>query len=113
VVLVAGTAAWLNWYALGLGVWLIAVAACSGFAGPAGVWAVDALAVGIPFLLMAAIRIGRSKLEDARYVQMEKTGSGVNALTAAALTHDGRAALGRYTAALRQLLDTAESVQRR
>lgn len=53
------------------------------------------------------------KLEDARYVQMEKTGSGVNTLTAVALTHDGRAALERYTAALRQLLDTAESAQRR
>ncbi len=53
------------------------------------------------------------KLEDARYVQMEKTGSGVNALTAVALTHDGRAALERYTAALRPLLDTAESAQRR
>lgn len=60
VVLVAGTAAWLNWYAFGLGVWLIAVAAFSGFAGPAAVWAVDALAVGIPFLLLAAIRIGRT-----------------------------------------------------
>jgi hypothetical protein len=60
VVLVAGTAAWLNWYAFGLGVWLIVVAACSGFAGPVGVWAVDALAVGIPFLLIAVIRIGRS-----------------------------------------------------
>ena len=53
------------------------------------------------------------KLEDARYVQMEKTGSGVNAVTAVALTHDGRAALERYTAALRQLLDAAESAQRR
>ncbi len=53
------------------------------------------------------------KLEDARYVQMEKTGSGVNTLTAVALTHDGRAALERYTAALRQLLDTAESAHRR
>jgi DNA-binding MarR family transcriptional regulator len=52
------------------------------------------------------------KLEDARYVQTEKTGSGVNALTTVALTHDGRAALERYTAALRQLLDTAESAQR-
>ena len=52
------------------------------------------------------------KLEDARYVQMEKTGSGVNALTTVALTHDGRAALERYTATLRQLLDTAESAQR-
>jgi hypothetical protein len=58
VVLVAGTAAWLNWYMFGLGIWLIAVAAGSGFAGPAGAWAVDALAVGIPFLLMAAIRLG-------------------------------------------------------
>jgi DNA-binding PadR family transcriptional regulator len=46
------------------------------------------------------------KLEDAGYVQMNKTGSGVNALTAVALTHDGRTALGRYTAVLRQLLDT-------
>ena len=53
------------------------------------------------------------KLEDARYVQMEKTGSGINAVTAVALTHDGRAALERYTAALRQLLDAAESAQRR
>lgn len=52
------------------------------------------------------------KLEDAGYVQMEKTGSGVNALTAVALTHDGRAALERYTVALRQLLDTAASAQR-
>jgi len=46
-------------YAFGLGVWLIAVAALSGFAGPVGVWAVDALAVGIPFLLLAAIPIRR------------------------------------------------------
>jgi hypothetical protein len=44
VVLAAGTAAWLNWYAFALGARLIAVAALSGFAGPAGVWAVDALA---------------------------------------------------------------------
>jgi hypothetical protein len=57
VVLVAGTAAWLNWWMFGLGCWLIAVAAASGFAGPAGTWAVDALAVGVPFLLMAAIRL--------------------------------------------------------
>jgi DNA-binding MarR family transcriptional regulator len=53
------------------------------------------------------------KLEDARYVQMEKTGSGVNALTTVALTHDGRAALEGYTAALRQLLDMAGPAQRR
>jgi hypothetical protein len=61
VVLAAGTAAWLNWYAFGLGVWLIAVAAFSGFAGPAGVWAVDALAVGVPFLVMAAITLARGR----------------------------------------------------
>ena len=53
------------------------------------------------------------KLEDAGYVQTEKTGSGVNALTTVALTHDGRGALERYTAVLRQLLDTAEPAQRR
>jgi hypothetical protein len=61
VVLVASTAAWLNWYLFGLGIWLIAVAALSGFAGPAGAWGVDALAVGIPFLLIAAITLVRSR----------------------------------------------------
>jgi hypothetical protein len=48
---------------------------------------------------------------DAGYVQTEKTGSGVNALTTVALTHDGRAALERYTTVPRQLLDTAEPAQ--
>jgi DNA-binding MarR family transcriptional regulator len=48
------------------------------------------------------------KLEDAGYVQTEKTGSGVNALTTVTLTHYGRAALERYTTVLRQLLDAAE-----
>jgi hypothetical protein len=61
VILVAGTAAWLNWYMFGLGIWLIAVAACSGFAGPAGAWAVDALAVGVPLLLMAVIPLARGR----------------------------------------------------
>lgn len=51
------------------------------------------------------------KLNDAGYVQTNKTGSGVNALTTVALTHDGRVALERYTAVLRQLLDTAELAQ--
>jgi len=37
------------------------VAAFSGFAGPAGVWAMDALAVGIPFLVMAAITLARGR----------------------------------------------------
>jgi DNA-binding MarR family transcriptional regulator len=47
------------------------------------------------------------KLDDAGYIQMNKSGSGVNALTTANLTPDGRAALRRYTAVLRQLLDSA------
>jgi DNA-binding MarR family transcriptional regulator len=47
------------------------------------------------------------KLEDAGYVQMEKSGSGVNATTAVSMTAPGRAALDRYTTALRTLLDSA------
>ena len=47
------------------------------------------------------------KLEDAGYVTTVKTGAGVTARTSVSLTHDGRAALARYTAALRQLLDAA------
>ena len=53
------------------------------------------------------------KLEDAGYVQTEKTGSGTSALTTVALTHQGRAALDRYTAVLRQLLDTAGPASQR
>lgn len=49
------------------------------------------------------------KLGDAGYVQTSKTGSGVNALTTVALTRDGRAALDRYSAALRELLAQAEA----
>jgi DNA-binding transcriptional ArsR family regulator len=48
------------------------------------------------------------KLDDAGYVQTNKTGSGVNALTQVALTLDGRVALDRYSAALRELLARAE-----
>jgi DNA-binding MarR family transcriptional regulator len=51
------------------------------------------------------------KLEGAGYVRTDKSGSGVNALTTVSLTYDGRAALDRYTAVLRQLLDTAEPTQ--
>jgi DNA-binding MarR family transcriptional regulator len=47
------------------------------------------------------------KLEDAGYVTTVKSGSGVTARTAVTLTHAGRAALERYTATLRQLLDSA------
>jgi DNA-binding MarR family transcriptional regulator len=53
------------------------------------------------------------KLDDAGYVRTNKTGSGVNALTTIALTHEGRAALERYSIVLRQLLDAAEPVQQR
>jgi hypothetical protein len=59
VVLVAATAASLNWYPFGLGVWLIVVAAFSGLAGPVGVWAVIALAVGVPFFAAGAIAFVR------------------------------------------------------
>jgi len=47
------------------------------------------------------------KLEDAGYVETEKTGSGVNATTAVVLTPTGRQALDNYTRVLRQLLSTA------
>jgi hypothetical protein len=52
---------WLEWPVFCLGIWLITAAALSGFAGPAGVWAVDALAGGLAFLLMAAIRLTHSQ----------------------------------------------------
>jgi DNA-binding MarR family transcriptional regulator len=44
------------------------------------------------------------KLEDSGYVQSAKNGSGH---TSVALTHEGRAALERYTAVVRRLLDSA------
>ena len=47
------------------------------------------------------------KLADAGYVTTEKNGSGISARTAVALTSTGRAALDRYTAVLRHLLDSA------
>ena len=47
------------------------------------------------------------KLEDAGYITTQKNGSGVTARTAVALTLGGRAALDRYSAALRELLDSA------
>jgi DNA-binding MarR family transcriptional regulator len=44
------------------------------------------------------------KLEEAGYVSSEKSGNGVASLTTVTLTHSGRAALGAYTRALRDLL---------
>lgn len=55
----ASSAFALDWTAFGLGVWLIAVAAGGAFAGPATVWAVDALAASVAFLAMAAVRFWR------------------------------------------------------
>jgi DNA-binding MarR family transcriptional regulator len=45
------------------------------------------------------------KLEDAGYLSSEKTGNGAASKTTVALTGRGRAALGAYTRALRDLLD--------
>jgi DNA-binding transcriptional ArsR family regulator len=50
------------------------------------------------------------KLDDAGYVRMEKSGSGVNGTTAVSLTRAGRSALDRYTSVLRGLLDQAGSI---
>jgi DNA-binding MarR family transcriptional regulator len=44
------------------------------------------------------------KLEDAGYVETEKTGNGASSRTTATLTHEGRAAFETYSAALRDLL---------
>jgi DNA-binding MarR family transcriptional regulator len=51
------------------------------------------------------------KLEDAGYVHSNKTGNGTNAQTTVSLTSKGRAALDRYTTALRQLIDPARPAQ--
>jgi DNA-binding MarR family transcriptional regulator len=47
------------------------------------------------------------RLQDAGYVTTQKNGGGVTARTAVSLTTGGRAALERYTAVLRELLDSA------
>ncbi len=44
------------------------------------------------------------KLEDAGYIDTEKTGNGAASRTSVALTRAGRIALDTYTAALRELL---------
>jgi DNA-binding MarR family transcriptional regulator len=44
------------------------------------------------------------RLEDAGYIETEKTGNGVASRTAVALTQQGRTALDTYTAMLRDLL---------
>ncbi len=44
------------------------------------------------------------KLEDAGYIDTDKTGNGSASRTSVALTRDGRTALDTYTTALRDLL---------
>jgi DNA-binding MarR family transcriptional regulator len=45
------------------------------------------------------------KLEEAGYVETEKTGNGPASRTSVSLTHQGRAALDAYTETLRGLLN--------
>jgi hypothetical protein len=59
VIIALGAARAVDWTVFGLGLWLVAVAAGSGFAGPVAVWAVDAVAVGVAFLAIAAVRYRR------------------------------------------------------
>jgi DNA-binding MarR family transcriptional regulator len=50
-----------------------------------------------------------SKLEDAGYVEIVKSHRGRTPITYVALTRRGRLAFEDYTAAIRQLLDAAET----
>jgi hypothetical protein len=51
----AGSVRVPDWTVAGLGLWLVIVAAVSAYAGPRTVWGIDALAVGLAFLLAAAV----------------------------------------------------------
>jgi hypothetical protein len=55
LIIAASAAVFLDWSLLSLGLWLLVVAAGSGFAGPVTVWAVSALAGGGALLVMAVI----------------------------------------------------------
>ena len=55
IVFVIGAPDRPDWSAFGLGIWLIAAAALSGFAGAAAVWGVLALAAGAGFLATAVM----------------------------------------------------------
>jgi hypothetical protein len=61
VVFVAASAADQDWTTAGLGLWLIAAAAFSGFAGPAAVWGVLGLAAGCGFLAMVPVVVRRNR----------------------------------------------------
>jgi DNA-binding MarR family transcriptional regulator len=49
------------------------------------------------------------KLEDAGYVTTAKSGKGAASRTSVSLSRQGRTAFDNYTAALRQLLDSAST----
>ena len=55
LIIVGAAQVWRQRYAIGLGLWLIAVAVGSAFAAPATVWGIDALAGCAGFLFAAAI----------------------------------------------------------
>jgi hypothetical protein len=61
LIVAASGAVFLDWSLLGLGLWLLAVAAGSGFAGPVTVWAVSALAGGGALLVMAVTGLWRTR----------------------------------------------------
>lgn len=60
MIIAAGAAIFRDWSLFGLGMWLLAVAAGSGFAGPVAVWAVSALAGGGALLVTAATGLRRN-----------------------------------------------------
>jgi hypothetical protein len=53
--ILTSSALWLNWPLAGFGLWLTVTAVGAAFAGPHGVWGVDALTAGLGFLFMAAL----------------------------------------------------------
>jgi hypothetical protein len=55
MIFAASAAVFLDWSLFGLGIWLLALAAGSGFAGPVTVWAVSALGGGGALLVMALV----------------------------------------------------------
>ena len=61
LIVAISAAVFLDWSLLALGLWLLAVAAGRGFAGPVTVWAVGALAGGGALLVMAGIGLRRDR----------------------------------------------------
>lgn len=61
LIVAASSAVFRDWPLLGLGVWLLAVAAGSGFAGPVTVWVVSAVAGGGALLVTAATGLWRNR----------------------------------------------------